>query len=294
MNQHDTAIASIIVVNYNSYPAIVECLRSIQTQIQSRHYELIVVDNASSDDSVAQIKAQFPTCRIVQLAENVGFGAGNNAGVRIASGEYLFFLNPDTLLLEDSLKILLQKITKNPDVGIVAPRITYPDGRLQLSTAWEISLIGEYKTRKQLVDYEHGKHQAEIEAEYARDRAVEIVLGSAFLMTKALFQMVGGFDETFFMYFEESDLCQRVRAKGYQVLYTPDTTVVHLHGTSVKKIPDKMIVEYRRSQLYYYRKHHSWLERFLLRIYLLAKFGLQFLKRGDRVAWQVIQLVLTY
>jgi len=292
MHPSGTAIASIIVVNYNSYPAIVECLRSIQAQIQALPYELIVVDNASSDDSVAQITAQIPDCRIVQLANNVGFGAGNNAGVRVASGEYLFFLNPDTVLLEDSLKILLQKIAKNPKVGIVAPRITYPDGRLQLSTAWEISLIGEYKTRKQLADYERGNHQAEITAAYAGDRAVDIVLGSAFLMTKALFQAVSGFDEQFFMYFEESDLCQRVRARGYQILYTPDTTVVHLHGTSVKKIPDKMIVEYRRSQLYYYRKHHSLLERFFLRIYLLAKFGLQFLKRGDRVAWQVIQLVL--
>ncbi|HIK15695.1 MAG TPA: glycosyltransferase family 2 protein [Leptolyngbyaceae cyanobacterium M33_DOE_097] len=294
MHPPDTAIASIIVVNYNSYPAIVECLRSIQAQIQSVPYELIVVDNASSDDSVAQIKTQIPDCRVIQLTKNVGFGAGNNAGVQVASGEYLFFLNPDTVLLEDSLKILLQKIAKNPELGIVAPRIIYPDGRLQLSTAWEISLLGEYKTRKQLADYERGNHQVEIEAEYAHDRAVEIVLGSAFLMTKALFQMVGGFDEQFFMYFEESDLCQRVRARGYQILYTPDTTLVHLHGTSVQKIPDKMIVEYRRSQLYYYRKHHSWLEQFFLRSYLLAKFGLQSLKRGDRVAWQVIQLVLTH
>ncbi len=292
MNDGSAPLASIIVVNYHSFPALGDCLRSLQTHNQTIPTEIIVVDNASRDDSLEQLQAQFPWCRLISLPQNRGFGAGNNAGVAIARGDYLCFLNPDTYLTEDFLPILLNKLEQNPQVGMVAPRLIHPNGQLQLSTAWEISLWGEYRTRQRLQQFSQGRYQADIAATYTQEHTVDIVLGAAFVMRRNLFEEVGGFDEQFFMYFEESDLCQRVRDRGYQILYTPATQVVHLKGTSVERVPDKMALAYRRSQLYYYQKHRPLWEQSLLRGYLAVKFGLRALRGGDRLARQQLQQLL--
>lgn len=283
--------ASIILVNYNGADCIIDCLRSIIVQIQSISYEIIVVDNASTDGSPHLIAENFTQVHLLKLSKNVGFGAGNNRGVSIAQGKYLFFLNPDTYLTENLLPSLIQILETQLHVGIVAPRLIYPDGSLQLSTAWAIGLIGEFKSQQRLKHYQQGRDRAQIEQQFAQAHFVDIALGAAFLMQKELFEKIGGFDETFFMYFDESDLCQRLRDRGWKILYLPTNQLVHLHGQTVKQLPDQMAIEYRRSQLYYYQKHRPLWEQLLLRLYLLIKFSLAAIRQRDRLSLSLIKLL---
>jgi hypothetical protein len=123
---------------------------------------------------------------------------------------------------------------------------------------------------------------------------VDIVVGAAFFIRKSLFEMLGGFDERFFMYFEESDLCQRVRDAGWQIVYHPQISLVHLKGQAAQQIFNRILVEYRRSQVYYYQKHRPLWEQLLLRFYLVAKFSISFLRSPNPFNREVIFLVLDF
>ncbi|HEY9888981.1 MAG TPA: glycosyltransferase family 2 protein, partial [Candidatus Obscuribacterales bacterium] len=188
-----------------------------------------------------------------------------------ACGEYLFLLNSDTLITANPLPTLIQKLQQDPTLGIVGPRLINPDGSFQLSTAYAIGLWGEFRTLQRVKKYRQPTQRSALAQRYQGDLRVDIVVGAAMLMPRSLFQHIGGFDENFFMYFEESDLCQRVRDLGYQILYTADVSLIHIGGYSVAKAAGKMAVEYRRSQRYYYQKHRPFWEQWLLHQYLAYK-----------------------
>ncbi|UBF29133.1 glycosyltransferase family 2 protein [Kovacikia minuta CCNUW1] len=289
-----TPIISIILVNYNGADIVGECLRSLEQFLQSYPYEVIVVDNASQDGSPDLIEHTFPWVQLLKQPENRGFGAGNNIAAKVARGEFLLLLNTDTQMTSDILPHLIRQIKDYPDVGIIGPQLLNPDGSLQLSTAWKISIVGEYQTLKQQKDYQEPKHQASITQKFKALQEVDIVVGAAFFIRKALFEQLGGFDENFFMYFEESDLCQRARNLGWKILYTPEISVIHIRGHSVNKVSDRMRLEYRKSQLYYYQKHRPLWEQLILRLYLLLKFLASALLRLDLNNLKFIALVLDF
>lgn len=294
MNDDRAIVVSIILVNYNGAEVVLECLRSLLQFLHTISYEMIVVDNASTDGSAALISANFPMVQLLQQQENKGFGAGNNVGATHAKGEFLFFLNTDTLLISDVLPPLVSLMKEQPNVGIIGTKLLNADGSLQLSIASEISIAGEYKTLRQ-VKYSNSPQQQEAIAQrFDQAQTVDIVIGAAFLMRKALFKALDGFDETFFMYFEESDLCQRARDRGWKILYTPDVSVIHLGGYSVGKVSDRMRLEYRRSQLYYYQKHRPLWEQILLRIYLAIKFTITTLKSFNPTDQRILRLLLDF
>jgi len=271
-------LVSIILVNYNGVGVILDCLNSIEKFIHSTPYEVIVVDNASTDGSSELVAQKFSHIRLIQQAKNLGFGAGNNVGAQAAKGNFLFLLNTDTVLICDPLPHLLELIQSRPDVGIIGPQLLNSDGTLQLSVVPAIGLRGEYQAQQQLKKYQNSQNRAEICQQFQTIQEVEIVIGAAIFLRKQLFDSLGGFDENFFMYFEESDLCQRSRNQGWKILYTPKVALIHLQGQSVNQRADAMAIEYRKSQLYYYQKHRSLIEQILLRIYLLIKFLGLFIK----------------
>lgn len=273
---------SIIIVNYNGAEVVLNCLASLVQTVVMEGTEIIVVDNASTDGSPAAIAEQFPAVRLIPQSKNVGFGAANNVGVAHARGEYVFLLNSDTVLLTDVIPTLVAKFHQYPGVGIVGPRLLNPDHSFQLSTAYAISLWGEFRTLMQVRQYRQLAHRSALAKRYGRDLSVDIVVGAAMMMRRSLYQQVGGFDETFFMYLEESDLCQRVRELGYQILYTPDGELIHIGGYSVAKVSEKMAEEYRRSQRYYYQKHRPRWEQWILHQYLHYKYWCK--QRRDRRA----------
>lgn len=294
MNDDRAVLVSIILVNYNGAEVVLNCLRSLFQFLHSIPYEIIVVDNASTDGSTALIAEKFPTIQLIRQDENYGFGTGNNTGARQAKGEFLFFLNTDTLLTSDVLSHLVVLMETHPQVGIIGTKLLNSDETLQLSVAAEISIAGEYQTLKQLKQYTAPNKRVAIEQGFARAQTVDIVIGAAFFMRRSLFEALGGFDETFFMYFEESDLCQRSRDRGWQVLYTPDVAIIHLGGYSVGKESDRMQLEYRRSQLYYYQKHRPFWEQVVLRGYLLIKFTIATVKSFNSTNQKILSLILDF
>ena len=285
------ATVSIILVNYNGSQVVIDCLDSLQNTLQTIAHEVIVVDNASTDGSADLIETLFPTMHLVRQSQNRGFGAGNNLGASFANGEFLLLLNTDTLLTFDILPYLVDLMRQDPTIGIIGPQLLNPDGGLQRSTAPEISIWGECQALKQQLD-DRSRHQ--ISQEFAKMQDVDIVVGAALFIRKGLFEALAGFDETFFMYFEESDLCRRAQTKGWKVVYAPSVALIHLGGYSVSKTPDKLRLDYRRSQLYYYQKHRPIWEQVTLRIYLVMKFVCSFLCSFKSANLEILRLILDF
>jgi GT2 family glycosyltransferase len=285
---------SIILVNYNGADVLIDCLNSLERFIPRDNCEIIVVDNNSQDNSVYILNDKFPNIKLIKLPKNVGFGAGNNAGAKVAKGEFIFLLNTDTIVESNILPHLIELMSENPDVGIIGPKLLFPDKSFQISFSPEISLKGEFAARKLHKNAEDKNNLHIIEKDFQDIKEVDIVVGAAFFIRADLFNLLGGFDEKFFMYFEESDLCQRVRNEGYKILYTPHVSLIHIRGYSVKKISNKMAVEYRRSQIYYYHKHRPMWEILLLRIYLLFKFLSEYLKTSNPYSVEILKLIFMY
>ncbi|HEY9750664.1 MAG TPA: glycosyltransferase family 2 protein [Allocoleopsis sp.] len=294
MTKTEDILVSIILVNYNGINVILDCLNSIEAFVQSVAYEVIVVDNASTDGSPEIVAQKFPQVHFIQLTQNLGFGAGNNVGAKVAKGDFLFLLNTDTILICDPLPHLLELMQSRPDVGMIGPQLLNPDKTLQLSVVPAISLRGEYQAQQQLKQYRNPQNQAAISQKFQTIQEVEIIIGAAIFIRKKLFDSLGGFDENFFMYFEESDLCQRSRNQGWKILYTPKTALIHLHGQSVSQRADAMAIEYRKSQLYYYQKHHSLLEQIILRFYLFIKFFTLFSKTLNPIFGKILVLLFDF
>lgn len=289
-----TKKVSIILVNYNGADILPDCLNSVSRFFNKDNSEVIVVDNSSEDFSANFVAENFPDIQLIRLPVNKGFGAGNNAGAKVAKGEFLFLLNTDTIITSNILPHLIDLMEENPEVGIIGPKLLFPDGIFQISFSPKISIRGEIEAKK-LHSYAQSPTKLNLlENNFQQIKEVDIVVGAAFFIRADLFHSLGGFDEKFFMYFEESDLCQRVKNAGYKVLYTPEVSLIHIRGHSVNKIANKMAVEYRHSQIYYYQKHRPLWERLILRVYLFTKFFYKFAITLNPYCWQIVKLVLRY
>jgi N-acetylglucosaminyl-diphospho-decaprenol L-rhamnosyltransferase len=261
---------SIVLVNYNGQRFLKDCLTSIIEQVQNIDYEVIIVDNSSADDSVKIIQNNFLDFKLICSDSNLGFGKANNLGVKRSQGEYLLFLNTDTILTENTPKILADYLIANQDVGAVGSRLTFKDGSYQLSCGRFPNLVIEfiYKIRAGL-DYRwHQVFSVFYDHLYAKFTDVDWVTGACFMMHRDIFNKLGGFDESFFMYFEDVDLCKRIKDLGLKVVYYPQTTVIHLLGGSAQGGKKGINVHYRNSQIHYYQKHLSKLQVTILKLYL--------------------------
>jgi hypothetical protein len=181
----------------------------------------------------------------------------------------------------------------DPQVGIIGPKLLNPDGSLQISVSPALGIKGEYQARRLHQAYQNISQKNLIEQKFQEIREVDIVVGAAFFIRSSLFHKLGGFDENFFMYFEESDLCQRAQYQGYKIIYTPHVSLIHLKGYSIQKAANAMSIEYRRSQIYYYQKHRPGWEQLLLRVYLLYKFFGEFITTANPNSLKIIILLLT-
>lgn len=263
---------SVIIVNYNRLDLT---RRSIESVVKyAPDCEIILVDNNSTESGIEKLSEKFSQIKIIRLPQNYGFGYGNNRGADIASGEYLLFLNNDAFFVENTPQILSVILDSNGEVGIIGPQLNYPDIKYQLSFGWEPSIINEWRTRrlqKGLLQ-EYDKYFKIITNRYNKITEVDWVTGAALMIRRKLYEAVSGFDEKYFMYFEDSDLCKRIKNLGYKICYFPGTTVIHQVNATVKT-SETINLEYRKSQLYYYRKHLSIISRMLLRFYLFIKTG---------------------
>jgi GT2 family glycosyltransferase len=257
---------SVIVLQYNNIELTRHCLRSLLAHVDRRH-QVILVDNDSTEPGARQLGREFPGITSVACEVNGGFSRGNNIGATHATGEVLLFLNNDTLIRSDFVTPLLRRLDESPQAGIVGPRLLNQDGSFQLSAGHLPTFVREMLDKAVAAAINTGNRAASgaVERRFAQARRVEWVTGAALAVRRDVFDLVGGFDESFFMYFEDKDLCTRVRAAGFEVWFDPASVITHLRGGSAN--PRTALI-YRTSQVHYYRRHRPWLEQQLLVAYL--------------------------
>lgn len=261
---------SVLIVNYNGHDHLVHCLERLAAQPEF-HDEVIVVDNASDDGSAERVRTTFPECRLLELDRNVGFGGGNNLGAKLAQGDFLLLLNSDAWLEADALPRLLSALEEDPGLGLVAPQLRYPDGRLQFAWAPETGVVGE------ALQMLRNRFESRRLAHRMPPRWLRPLLGPAWLsaacvlIRRSAFEAVGGFDENFFLYFEDVDLSRRLRQAGWRLGLVPEAKAYHVKGGSRPSARGE--IEYRKAQLTYYRKHRPAWENRLLRFKLRHKFS---------------------
>jgi len=265
---------SIILVNYNDRANLPACLSSLGPALGEGQPEIIVVDNHSTDGSPELVDSSFPGVRLIRETENLGYARANNIGIRAGRGDYLLFLNTDTVMPEGSLAALLSALETRPDAGAVGPALRSRAG-YQVSFGKEVSFFAELWQRFVRNPY------FKISLRFSR-RARETgwVSGACLLARRKAVEQAGLFDERYFLYFEDIDLCRRMRNLGFQIWFDPRIEVFHAGGAVTSRQMWRSRWDYRRSQLYYYRKHASRASLFLLTCYLKVNF---FLLRASRL-----------
>ena len=271
---------SVLIVNYKARGELKNCLESLYENTNTRPIEVIVVDNASDDGSVEMLARDFPEVRVVASRENLGFARANNVAMREACGPYYLILNNDTIVRPGAVDTMLNLMKERHDVGAVGPLLRNVDGTVQISYGAMVDLHTEMWQRLLTTRYESGARWARNSVERrSKDEAhVDWVSGACLLLRPEMAGKKMFFDENFFMYLEDVDLCAQVRELGYRVLYTPDAEIIHVKGKSVETNSERVALEYRRSQLYFYLKHYGRGKVRLLKGYLLAKLTLGWLK----------------
>ena len=238
-------VVSVLVISYNTREMTLDCLRSLRDQTDTPH-EVIVVDNNSQDGSAEAIAAEFPEIDLVARPDNLGFAGGNNLAATRARGTYILLLNPDTVVLDHAIERLVAFAERRPEAGIWGGRTVFADLSLNPACCWQrMTLWNTFCRTSGLTAIFRGSaiFNAEAYGSWQRDteRAVDIVQGSFFLIRRAFWNELGGFDPGFFMYGEEADLCLRARARGARPRMTPEAQIVHYGGASEKVRSDRMV-----------------------------------------------------
>lgn len=260
---------SVLIVNYNVKDYLLQCLRSVEASEGDVSYEIIVVDNASSDGSVAELQPQFPNVRWMPLDENVGFGRGNNAGLEICNGRYVLFLNPDTIIAQDTLRTMVAYLDAHPDVGLAGCKVLNADGTFQvacrrgLPTPWAsfcklFGLQALFPNSPFFARY--NLTYRSIDATYD----VDALIGAFMIGPLDLIRSLEGFDPEFFMYGEDLDLCYRVQLSGRSVRYVHETSIIHFKGESTKRSSMNEVRVFYQAMEIFARKHFGRSRFFLL------------------------------
>lgn len=252
---------SIIIVTWNVGAILTLCLESVERNLQYlgvHNVETIVVDNASTDNTVEIVRECFPWVCLICNNENIGFARANNQAIALCRGENVLLLNPDTKLHAESLRILLTYLDENPDVGAVGPRLLNSDGSLQQSCYPAPTLVRECGRLFHFDSlYPIGTYRMSTWS-VQQPREVEVIQGACMLTRSTVLRQAGLFDETYFMYTEEVDLCLRIRQRGWRICWVPQAEVVHYGGHSAQQASAEMFLQLYRSKVLYFRKHYGY------------------------------------
>jgi len=284
---------SIIIINFNTKKLTKECIRSINEKVKMPSFEMIVIDNASMDGSQEELaKLKYPNFIYIYNKINIGFSKANNQGASLAHGEYLFFINSDMLFVNDVVGILVDYYKNNKNIGIMGPKFLNPDYTLQVSCrnfpSIKFGLIKFFPLIKIFLFKEYGDYYQK-EKDFNKIQKVDTVSAGALLIAKELFDQIGGFDETSFMYGEDADICKRVRDIGKDVIYYPDAMLIHYGGQSSKLNSYKAIYSYYLAFYNLYKKYYfgSWAilfkPLFLFRAWIELVFNL--FRKDKRITW---------
>lgn len=251
---------SIIIVSYNTAECLQRCIAHLEKEKDA--LEIIVVDNASTDDSANLIKTKFPFVKLISNRVNEGFGSANNRGAEKASGKYLVLLNSDAFPKPGALSTALKKMQENPKIGIGGARLIDAKEIPQHSARSFPSVLNDFLRLSGLADrFPDSRFFGHAEKTWMpQDKPMQVdwVTGAFMIIPKSLYQQAGGFDERFFLYYEEVDLCKKVKELGLQIWYWPDVIVEHIGGISSEQFSSRREKWRMQSALLYYRKHHGY------------------------------------
>jgi GT2 family glycosyltransferase len=257
--QSDPPILSVIIVNYNTREMTLRCLEAVRPELAGISSEVILVDNASTDGSAAAFAEKAPWVRLIASPKNVGFGAGNNLAMKEAAGRYFLLINTDAFPKPEAFAAMLEYMKSHSHVAVVGPKLLNEDGTVQQScfrfpTPWRswlenLWISAALKRVSSLDDYRTWDHGSE--------RLVDFVIGACCLVRREAYDQIGGFDERFFMYAEESDWMYRMHRAGWQIAFTPAAVVTHLGGGSGAGNAPRINPVFFESLDYYELKHHG-------------------------------------
>lgn len=257
---------SIIIVNWNSGDILRKCVESIKLNKSGLNFEVLVVDNASSDNSLEDIPPGF---KIIKNKENLGFSKACNQAIRVSKGRYILLLNPDTLILKNSLKKMINFLNKNKNVGVLGCKLLNSDGSIQPSchaflglshVFFEVAQLDKLFPKNRFFIQAFGflSNYFSLFANYKipnKPIEVDSVMGSCYMIRKNALEKTGLLDENFFLYHEEMELSYRMWQNNYKVMFYPYASIVHYNKCSTKKVPNLVYYERCRSILHFFKKH---------------------------------------
>lgn len=254
---------SIIIVNWNTKDLLMQCLASIYETMPKFKTEIFVVDNGSQDGSGGEVKRVFPLILVVENEKNLGFAKAVNQGLQKASGRHVLLLNPDTRVREGAVEKLIAFLDKHANVGAAGARLLNADGTKQNSVASFPSLATELLNKsllKRLFPMRFpGKQKG-----YLEPVEVDSVIGACMMVRREAIRQVGLLDEDYFLFFEETDWCYRMKRAGWKIYHIPQAEVCHFKGKSAETQKKKAKVEYYRSRYHFFKKNKGPLQHFLL------------------------------
>ena len=231
------------MLSFNTCNLTINAIKSVYESIIDKTivFEIIVVDNFSNDNSANLVESEFPQVNVIRSNVNLGFGKGNNYGSKFAQGDYILFLNTDTIVQKGAIEKLLNGFKQSNKIGIVGPYLLNPDGSYQISimsfpNAWRIFCLF-FWLDKLFPSYKLFSDSFMLHADINKKQFVEVISGASLMIKRNLFYELKGFDEEFFMYFEENDLCKRCFDKGYLTLFVPESKVIHFGNQSSSSKP---------------------------------------------------------
>jgi len=267
---------SIIIVNWNTRELLEQCIQSVITTIKDISYEVIVIDNGSTDDSQAMVSQRFPFVKLIRNSTNLGFTKANNQAIKISNGQYILLLNSDALLLPKTVYYLISLAESRPSIAIIGTQWLNPNGSFQASYNDFPNLGTEFLLLTGLTRFFYSRYYpSRPPQEIDQAIACDWVGGACLLVRMSAIKQVGLLDENFFMYAEEMDWCLRMQCAGWEVFYHPQAKIIHYAGQSAKRSSYNQQMHLYKSKIYYLRKNHGNLQalifRFLVHIMSFVK-----------------------
>ena len=285
---------SIIFVNYKSKDLTINVIKSVMEKTEGLEYEIFVVDNNSQDGSIEAVEKEFPNIKIIKNPINAGFGAANNLAIKQAKGKYILCLNTDIILINNAIKIMFDAMEKeeNRNVAVCGGYLVdgsgnpvYSGGNFPSITniIWKMGLRNIFKKR-------YLKYCTSLRADEITNNEIDQIIGADIFFRKAVLDKVGAFDEDFFMYSEETELCKRIKDAGYRIIFVPEAKMIHLEG---KSTPDdlKKILTFKRSEMLYFKKHHPY-KLIIIKLLYSIIYLTGWLIMGNKTSKEILKVIL--
>ena len=265
---------TIVIVNWNTKEDLLTCLSSIKERLRDPLFEVLVVDNGSNDGSSEEVRREYPWVELLENKNNSGFANAANMALRRMKGRYVLLLNPDTRVKERAIEKLISFMESHSEAGISGPQLLNPDGSKQNSIANFPSLATEL-LNKSLLRWLFPKKFPGKERNYSEPIEVDSVIGACMMVRREAMDQVGLLDEDYFLFFEETDWCFRMKRAGWKIYHVPQAEVYHLQGKSAEAEKKRARVEYYRSRYHFFKKNRGTLQWFILHIGLVVRLGVE-------------------